>query len=80
MNNLKSWLIVVAFVLLCSSSYAQRAVQGMLRDSSFRIISGASVKLISGTDTLGTSSSVGGIFRFENVKNNLFKIKITNNR
>lgn len=78
MNNLKSWLIVVAFVLLCSSSYAQRAVQGMLRDSSFRIISGASVKLISGTDTLGTSSSVGGIFRFENVKNNLFKIKITN--
>lgn len=76
MNNFKNWVIVILLLVVSNSSYAQRAVQGMLRDSSFRIASGASVKLISNGDTVGTSSSVGGLFRFDNVKGNLFKIKI----
>lgn len=77
MNNFKNWLIVVLLVSVSSMSYGQRAVQGMLRDSALRIVAGASVQLISGADTTGTSSSVGGIFKFANVKNNEFKIKIS---
>jgi len=76
MNNFKKGLAVVLLVSASTVVQAQKAVQGMLRDSSFRIVSGASVQLISGGDTTGVSSSVGGIFRFNNVKNNQFKIKV----
>lgn len=76
MNNLKNWLVVLLLIATTGLTYAQKAVQGMLRDSSFRIVSGASVQLISDGDTVGTSSSVGGLFKFNTVKSNLFKIKI----
>jgi hypothetical protein len=51
-------------------------VQGLLRDSLSRIVSSATVQFISGSDTLSTSSSVGGIYTFNNVKADNFKIKI----
>lgn len=65
-------------LLVCASSgvYAQKAVQGMLRDSSMRIVSGASVQLITKGDTVTSSSSVGGIFRFANAKADVFKLRI----
>jgi len=76
MSDLKNWFIIILLVSVSTATYAQKAVQGMLRDSSLRIVSGASVQLITKGDSLGTSSSVGGIFRFNNVKNDIFKIRI----
>lgn len=71
-------LIAVFFLSLSLSSQAQsnKVVQGLLRDSLSRIISGATVQFISSTDTLNTSSSIGGIYTFNNVKADKFKIKI----
>jgi hypothetical protein len=73
-----SALIAVFFMSLSLSSQAQsnKVVQGLLRDSLSRIVSGATVQFISATDTLSTSSSVGGIYTFNNVKADNFKIKI----
>ena len=73
-----SALIAVLFLSLGFNLQAQsnKVVQGLLRDSLSRIVSGATVQFISETDTLRTSSSVGGIFTFNNVKADKFKIKI----
>jgi len=73
-----SALIAVFFLSLSTSAFAQssKVVQGLLRDSLSRIVSGATVQFISETDTLRTSSSVGGIYTFNNVKSDKFKIKI----
>ncbi|WP_159636598.1 outer membrane beta-barrel protein [Sphingobacterium composti Ten et al. 2007 non Yoo et al. 2007] len=73
-----SALIAVFFLSLNFNLQAQsdKVVQGLLRDSLSRIVSGATVQFISATDTLSTSSSVGGIFTFNNVKVDKFKIKI----
>ena len=70
-----SALIAVFFLSLSFTSHAQsnKVVQGLLRDSLSRIISGATVQFISETDTLSTSSSVGGIYTFNNVKADKFK-------
>lgn len=77
MNNFRNWLIVFFVVSSTSVGFAQKAVQGMLRDSSLRIVAGASVQLIADGDTTGTSSSVGGIFKFNNVKGTPFSIRIS---
>lgn len=71
-------LIAVFFLSVSLSSFAQspKVVQGLLRDSLSRIISGATVQLISATDTVSTSSSAGGIYTFNNVNADNFKIKI----
>jgi hypothetical protein len=73
-----SALIAVFFLSLSTSAFAQspKVVQGLLRDSLSRIVSGATVQFISEKDTLNTSSSVGGIYTFNNVKADNFKIKI----
>lgn len=77
MINLRVWVFSFLFISISSLSYGQRVVQGMLRDSSLRIVAGASVQLISGEDSVATSSSVGGIFRFADVKAEQFKIRIS---
>ena len=71
-------IIAVLFLSLSLSAQAQsnKVVQGLLRDSLSRIVSGATVQFISATDTLSTSSSIGGIYTFNNVKAQNFKIKI----
>ena len=70
--------ITLALLLFSANSYAQndKTVQGLLRDSLSRVVSGASVQLITGNDTLGTSSSVGGLFAFRNINPKVFKIRI----
>lgn len=73
-----NFLLIIYAVLLSLPSFGQggKRVQGMLRDSVSRIVAGASVQLISDKDTLGTSSNIAGIFVFENVKADKFKVKV----
>jgi len=54
-----------------------RVVSGMLRDTESRPISGASVRLMTDTDTMATSSSNAGFYTFENVKATKFKIRVS---
>ncbi|MCA5005880.1 outer membrane beta-barrel protein [Sphingobacterium bovistauri] len=72
-------ILAVFFLSLGFNLHAQsnKVVQGLLRDSLSRIVSGATVQLVSVNDTLNTSSSVGGIYTFNNVKSDIFKIRIT---
>lgn len=78
MNKIK---IVLAslFVALGFYAHAQtgRTIQGMLRDTESRPISGAKVELIAGTDSISTSSTVAGIYTFSNVRHNRFTIKVS---
>ena len=71
-------LLSIVFLATSFGASAQSAkiVQGMLRDVESRVVTGASVQLIAGTDTLGTSSSVAGIFTFNNVTAQTFKIRV----
>ncbi|WDF68884.1 outer membrane beta-barrel protein [Sphingobacterium oryzagri] len=72
-------MTLLSFLLPGKALYAQsgKTVQGMLRDKESRVVAGASVQLIAGTDTAGTSSTQAGIFTFENVNAQAFKIKVT---
>lgn len=82
MKNMRQIVVVLytlVGVLACHSLQAQsgKTVQGMLRDKEARVVAGASVQLIAGRDSLGTSSSPAGIFTFNNVKSESFKIKVS---
>lgn len=59
-----------------ASAQGTKTVQGMLRDVESRVVSGASVQLIAGKDTLGTSSSIAGIYTFNNVPAQTFTIRV----
>lgn len=72
-------LFCTTFFMIASlgvQAQTTKVVQGMLRDSLSRVVSGASVLLISDQDSLGTSSSPAGIYTFNNVKGDKFKIRI----
>lgn len=78
MNYLNTLLIVLG-VAFGSFAQAQtgRTVQGMLRDTESRPISGASVQLISDQDSLGTSSTAAGIYTFNNVRADKFRVRVS---
>lgn len=78
MTFIRTW-IVIATLLTSFSVRAQsnKTVQGFLRDSLSRPIAGASVQYIMGSDTLKTSSSVGGIYTFNNLSDRPFKIRVS---
>lgn len=78
MKHLFRTICLACFVFVCLSAQAQtgKVVQGMLRDNESRVVTGASVQLIAGKDTLGTSSSAAGIYIFNNVKADVFKIRV----
>lgn len=63
----------------CSMTFAQggKVVQGMLRDTESRPISGANVELIADGDTTKTSSTAAGIYTFNNFTKEQFKIKVS---
>lgn len=77
----RSFKLFILFytVLFAGNIQAQtrKSVQGMLRDSASRVVAGASVQLISNKDTIGTSSNIAGIFVFENVKHDKFKVRVS---
>ncbi|HIX53821.1 MAG TPA: carboxypeptidase-like regulatory domain-containing protein, partial [Candidatus Sphingobacterium stercoripullorum] len=77
-NSIKLLVALSFLIFLSSMSFAQESyrVQGLLRDSLSRVVSGATVQLVSEKDTLGTSSSTAGTFSFDNVKAKEFSIQI----
>lgn len=77
MNYRSIVAVLLLFISFSGHAQSNKVVQGLLRDSLSRIVAGASVQLISSTDTVGTSSSVGGLFTFNNVKADNFKIKVS---
>lgn len=80
MRQLFTYVCTLASFLFLATelrAQAERAVQGMLRDQESRVVAGASVQLISGKDTMGTSSSPAGIFTFNNVRAERFTIKVS---
>lgn len=68
--------ILIMLISLQLDAQTAKTVQGMLRDQESRIVSGASVKLLSDQDTLGTSSTQAGIYTFNNVKGRSFTIQV----
>lgn len=73
-----SALLAVFFMVVGFNTHAQspKVVQGLLRDSLSRVVSGATVEFIDGKDTLKTGASVGGVFTFNNVKSDKFKLRV----
>ncbi|MCL7988360.1 TonB-dependent receptor family protein [Sphingobacterium sp. lm-10] len=78
MKSLKIACISV-LVLIAQFVYGQtgKTVQGMLRDTEARPISGATVKLVSAQDSMVMTSSPAGIYNFEQVKAEKFKITVS---
>ncbi|GHE46391.1 outer membrane beta-barrel protein [Sphingobacterium griseoflavum] len=81
MNNMKKLgILLYSFFFWCAwqeaAAQTGKTVQGMLRDKESRVVAGASVQLIAGADTLGTSSSQAGIFTFQQVRAESFKIRV----
>ncbi len=77
MDRLLKALMCLYFMAMGITVYGQsgRMVSGMLRDTESRPISGATVHLVTDTDTLATSSSNAGFYTFENVKATKFIIR-----
>ncbi len=79
MDRIRKALMLVCILALSMSVHAQanRVVEGMLRDTESRPISGATVYLMSATDTLKTSSTNAGFFTFTNVAATKFTIRVS---
>jgi len=71
------WIIFLIATGLPALAQSGKTVQGMLRDNESRVVAGASVQLIADKDTMGTSSSIAGIFTFNNVKSERFTIRVS---
>ncbi len=73
-------LMLFLFSMLTSSVLfgQQRSVQGMLKDDQNRIVAGATVKLTSRLDSITTGSTIAGIFNFDKVQSDTFKILVSN--
>lgn len=73
------YTLILAFCLFFGlNTMAQnKIVQGFLRDASSRVVAGASVKLTSDQDSMMTSSSMAGLFVFNNVKAQSVKITVS---
>lgn len=79
MDKLLRAIVCFCLMVIGTQGFAQskRTVQGMLLDTESRPISGASVRLISAEDSMGTSSSQAGFYTFEQVKAEKFKIRVS---
>ncbi len=68
--------VILVLQVLFVQGQSGKTVQGLLRDTAFRVIAGASVQLTSPVDSLVTSSSIGGVYTFNNVQADRFKIQV----
>lgn len=79
MDRIMRGLLCLCMLAVGISVYGQtgRVVSGMLRDTESRPISGATVHLVTNTDTMATRSSNAGFYTFENVNATKFKIRVS---
>ncbi len=77
---MKGCLTVVALLLVLSQSYGQSTyhIRGKVLDTTGAGILGATVRLISKTDTLSENTNEDGLFVFNNVKARRFTLFISN--
>ena len=75
--KLKYFLIVFA-IIITTNSYAQtgRLIKGSVTDSTNVTLPGTTVKLLTATDSIATSTDANGVFVFPSVKANQFSLVI----
>ncbi|SEB01294.1 TonB-dependent receptor [Pedobacter hartonius] len=78
--NINFFLILFVFFTLLnrSDSFAQNfyKVKGNIKDSTKNAIQNAEVSLITGKDTLHSKTDTAGVFKFMNVRSNVFLLKV----
>lgn len=76
---MRGFVLFLFSMLMGWTVYGQtKSVQGMLKDDKNRIVAGATVKLTSKLDSMTTGSNMAGIFIFDKVKADTFKITVSN--
>ncbi len=72
-------MLVVGLLLAVLPAFSQtnKRIQGTLSNTSGYPVVGASIKLVSDVDSVQTSSGVGGLFSFNNIKGSHFKLTVT---
>ncbi len=77
---MKNFFISILFALIYVQTFAQRqpiTVTGQLKDSTGITVIGATIKLVSISDTVLTSSDIDGNFTFKNIKSPVFTLFIS---
>ncbi|MDF2477166.1 MAG: hypothetical protein K0S24_2649 [Sphingobacterium sp.] len=76
---MRGFLLFLLSMLSGWTVYGQtKGVQGMLKDDKNRVIAGATVKLTSKLDSMIAGSNMAGIFTFDKIKADTFKITVSN--
>ncbi|MGB3063440.1 TonB-dependent receptor [Sphingobacterium thalpophilum] len=76
---MRGYMLFLLSMLTAWTVYGQtRSVQGMLKDDKNRMVAGATVTLTSRLDSMSTGSSMAGIFTFDKIKADTFKITVSN--
>jgi hypothetical protein len=76
---MRGFMLFLLSMLTGWTVYGQtKSVQGMLKDDKNRIVAGATVTLTSTLDSMSASSSMAGIFVFDKIKADTFKIRVSN--
>lgn len=76
---MRGYVLFLLIMLTAWTVYGQtRSVQGMLKDDKNRMVAGATVTLTSRLDSMSTGSSMAGIFTFDKIKADTFKITVSN--
>lgn len=76
---MRGFMLFLLSMLTGWTVYGQtRSVQGMLKDDKNRVIAGATVKLTSKLDSMTAGSNMAGIFTFDKIKADTFKITVSN--
>ncbi len=77
LKHCSSIFILFCFTILTTFGQTNKTVQGFLRDNKSRVVAGASVTLVSDKDSVSTSSSMAGLYSFNNIKGEKFRIKVS---
>ncbi|WP_454881905.1 outer membrane beta-barrel protein [Sphingobacterium detergens] len=76
---MRGFMLFLLSMLTGWTVYGQtRSVQGMLKDDKNRVVAGATVKLTSKLDSMVAGSNMAGIFIFDRIKADTFKITVSN--
>lgn len=75
----KSLLILITYLLAANVLHAQTTheVRGIIQDTIGATLPGASIKLVSATDTLATAANLDGSFTFPKVKSAEFRLVVS---
>lgn len=76
---MRGFVLFLLSMFMGWTAYGQtKSVQGILKDDKNRIVAGATVRLTSKLDSMTTGSNMAGIFTFDKIKADTFKIIVSN--